>query len=78
MIKLYYRQIYIDTIIPKLNKACYLIRRYKLYLSNDALKMVYYAFFHSVMSYGLILGEIQLIVWDTAMLLEITTSALQQ
>jgi len=30
------------------------IRRSKLYLSNDALKMVYYAFFHSVMSYGLI------------------------
>jgi len=33
-----------DTIIPKLNKACYIIRS-KLYLSNDALKMVYYAFF---------------------------------
>ena len=47
---------HIDTITPKLNKACYIIRRSKLYLSNDALKMVYeyYAFFHSVMSYGLI------------------------
>jgi hypothetical protein len=44
----------IDTITPKLNKACYIIRRSKLYLSIDALKMVYYAFFHSVMSYGLI------------------------
>ena len=31
---------HIDTIIPKLNKACYIIRRSKLYLSNDALKMV--------------------------------------
>jgi len=27
-----------------------------LYLSNDALKMVYYASFHSAMSYGLILS----------------------
>jgi hypothetical protein len=45
---------HIDTIIPKLNKACYIIRRCKLHLSHAALKMVYYAFFHSVMSYGLI------------------------
>jgi len=46
---------HIDTIIPKLNKACYIIRRCKLYLSHAAPKIVYYAsFFHSVMSYGLI------------------------
>jgi hypothetical protein len=48
---------HLDAITPKLNKACYIIRRSKLYLSNDALKMVYYAFFHSVMSYGLIFWE---------------------
>jgi len=47
----------IDTITPRLNKACYLIRRSKLYLSSDALKMVYYAFFHSIVSYGLIFLE---------------------
>ena len=35
----------IDKITPKLNKACYIIRRSKLHLSNDALKMVHYAFF---------------------------------
>jgi hypothetical protein len=45
-----------DTITPKLNKACYIIRRSKLYLSIDALKMVYCPFFHSVMSYGLNFG----------------------
>jgi len=45
---------HIDTITPKLNNVSYIIRRSKLYLSNDALKMVHYAFFHSVMSYGLI------------------------
>jgi hypothetical protein len=36
---------HIDTITAKLNKACYIIRRSKLYLSNDALKMVYCVFF---------------------------------
>jgi hypothetical protein len=36
---------HIDTTTPKLNKACYIIRRSKLCLSNDALKMIYYAFF---------------------------------
>jgi len=36
---------HIDTITPKLNKACYVIRRLKWYLSNNALKMVYYGFF---------------------------------
>jgi hypothetical protein len=45
---------HIDTITPKLNKACYIIRRSKLYLSHVTLKMVYYAYFHSVMSFGLI------------------------
>jgi hypothetical protein len=45
---------HIDAIIPKLNKACYIIRGLKLYLFSTALKMVYFAFFHSVMSYGLI------------------------
>jgi hypothetical protein len=44
---------HIDTITPKY-KACYLIRRSKLYLSNDALKWYTMLFFHSVMSYGLI------------------------
>jgi len=47
---LFWKQ-HIHTITPKLNKVCYIIRRSKLYLSNDALKMVCYAFFHSVMPY---------------------------
>ena len=46
---------HIDIINPKLNKACYIMRS-KLYLSHDTLKMVYDAFFHSVMFYGLIFG----------------------
>jgi len=39
---------HIDAIIPKLNKACYIIRRLKLHLSNTVLKMVYHAFFFSL------------------------------
>jgi len=35
----------IATVTPKLNKACYIIRRSRLYLTQVALKMVYYAFF---------------------------------
>ena len=46
---------HIDTVTPNLNEACYTVRRSKLYLSNDALKMVYCAFLHTVMSYGLML-----------------------
>jgi len=36
---------HIDIINAELNKAFYIIRRSKLYLSNDALKVGYYAFF---------------------------------
>jgi hypothetical protein len=43
-----------ELIIGKLNKACYIIRRSKQYLSIDTLKIIYCAFFHSIMSYGLI------------------------
>jgi hypothetical protein len=35
----------IATVTSKLNKACYIIRRSSLYLSQVALKMVYFAFF---------------------------------
>jgi hypothetical protein len=45
---------HIEIIIGKLNKVCYIIRKSQQYLSIDALKMVYYAFFHSIVSYGLI------------------------
>ena len=36
---------HIDTITPKLNKACYVIRWSKLYLSYDALKCCIMPFF---------------------------------
>jgi hypothetical protein len=45
---------HIELIIGKLNKACYIIRKSKQYLCIGTIKMAYYAFFHSIMSYGLI------------------------
>ena len=38
----------------KLNKACFAIRATKTILTWKSLKMVYYSYFHSVMSYGII------------------------
>jgi hypothetical protein len=45
---------HIDLLVKKLSKACYIIRNAKTYISALSLKMIYYAFFHSVMSYGII------------------------
>jgi hypothetical protein len=45
---------HIDTIIPKLSSACFASRTVKPFLSQEPLKMVYYSYFHSIMTYGLI------------------------
>jgi len=45
---------HIDQIIPKLNKASYLIRSLKPLLSFESLKMVYFSTVHSIISYGII------------------------
>jgi hypothetical protein len=44
----------IDTIIPKLSSASFALRVVKPFLSQDSLKMVYYSYFHSIMTDGLI------------------------
>jgi hypothetical protein len=44
--------------IPKLNKAAYIIRSLKQVLSFESIKMVYYSVFHSVMSYGIVFWAI--------------------
>ena len=38
----------------KLSQACYTVRVVKLFLSQDTLKMIYYAYFHTIMTYGII------------------------
>jgi len=43
-----------DTIIPKLSSASFALRVVKPFLSPDSLKMIYYSYFHSIMTYGLI------------------------
>ena len=47
---------HIDLATKKLSTLCYLIRNIKPYLSSSTLKMIYYSLFHSIMSYGIILG----------------------
>jgi hypothetical protein len=50
-------KIHIDTVISKLSSACYAIRTIKPLLSHESLKIVYYSYFHSIMTYGLIFWE---------------------
>jgi len=45
---------HIAALTSKLNKACYAIRSIKPSLSVDILRMVYFSYVHSVMSYGII------------------------
>jgi hypothetical protein len=46
---------HIDQIILTLNAACYEIRVVKLFMSQDSFQMVYYSYFQSIMTYGIIL-----------------------
>jgi hypothetical protein len=43
-----------ENIRQKLSAACYAMRSVKLLMSLESLKMAYYAYFRSIMSYGLI------------------------
>jgi len=45
---------HIEEIIPKLHKACFAIRSVRPYLSYEVVRMIYFPYFHSVMSYGII------------------------
>jgi hypothetical protein len=45
---------HITQLIPKLSKACYVLRCIRPFISQDALKSVYYSYFHSLITYGII------------------------
>ena len=45
---------HIELTIKKLSKTCYIIRKAKAHMSVSSLKVIYHAFFHSVLSYGII------------------------
>jgi hypothetical protein len=48
---------HITGLTSKLNKACYAIRAIKPFRSLDVMKMIYYSYVHSVISYGIIFWD---------------------
>jgi len=46
---------HIPALTSKLNKVCYAIRVIKPFMSVDILRMIYFSYAHSVMSYGIII-----------------------
>jgi hypothetical protein len=44
----------IDNIIPKLNKAGFTSRSVKPFTSLEVMRLIYFSYFHSVLSYGII------------------------
>jgi hypothetical protein len=47
---------HITELTSTLNKARYATRAIKLFMSLDVMKMIYYSYVHSVISYGIIFG----------------------
>ena len=47
---------HIDQMMSKLNTACFVIRTLQAIMSQETLRMVYFAYVHSVMNYGIIFG----------------------
>ena len=45
---------HIDQIIPRLSITCYMVRQMCHICNNDTLRSIYFAYFHSVVSYGII------------------------
>jgi hypothetical protein len=45
---------HIDQMMSKLNIACFVIRTIRALMSPETLRMVYFAYIHSIMSYGII------------------------
>jgi hypothetical protein len=45
---------HITGLTSKLNKACYAIRAIKPFMSSEEMKMIYYSYVHSVISYGIV------------------------
>jgi len=45
---------HIEDITPRLNKACFAIRSIKPFMSVEAMRLVYFSYFHSILSYGII------------------------
>jgi len=50
---------HIDQMMSKLNKTCFVIRTIQAIMSLESLRMVYFAYIHLIISYGIILGANQ-------------------
>ena len=48
---------HIDQIIPKLGAACFIVRQMYYVCNNDSLRPVYFVYFHSIVSYGIMFWE---------------------
>jgi hypothetical protein len=49
------RKAHIQQLTPKLYSACYAVRAIKPFISQDAVRLVYFSYFHSLMTYGVII-----------------------
>jgi hypothetical protein len=45
---------HIDQMMIKLSTACYAVRYVKHFMSQDKLRTIYFSYFHSILSYGII------------------------
>jgi hypothetical protein len=45
---------HIDQLISRMNTACYAIRTVKALLSREVIRIIYFAYVHPIMSYGII------------------------
>ena len=52
----------INAIVPRVTSACFALRLLKPPLSRNALRMVYFSYFHSIISYGIIFWGTSIIV----------------
>jgi hypothetical protein len=53
---------HIEELKSKLNKACYAVRSFEPFISLEVLKVSYFSYVHSVLSYGIIFLGIHLIL----------------
>ena len=47
---------YIDQMMPRLSSTCYVIRIITPLMTEDTLKMIYHAYVHSIIMYGISFG----------------------
>jgi hypothetical protein len=49
---------HIAKILPRFSRACFPVRLMYPYGSLNMLNMIYFAYFHSIINYGIVFGEI--------------------